>query len=64
MTTRKLCDSISTQGTFTTAELRAVLEGKPDNAKVNIETFRGDPRDPREAGYKKTVITVEWEVEI
>lgn len=56
---RKMGDSISTQGTFTTAEIRAILEGKPDDAKVNIKVLRGDPRDPREAGCRETVITIE-----
>lgn len=57
-------DSVSTQGTYTAAELRSILEGKPDNAKVNIEVRRGDPRDPREAGYRETFINIEWEVEL
>ncbi len=64
MTKMKRTDSVSTQGTYTAAELRSILEGKPDEAKVNIEVRRGDPRDPREAGYRETFINIEWEVEL
>lgn len=64
MTKRKMGDSISTRGTLTVSELRTILEGKPDDAKVNIEVYRGDPRDPREAGYRETFINIEWEVEL
>ena len=64
MAKMKRAESVSTRGTYTAAELRTILEGKPDNAKVNIEVYRGDPRDPREAGYRETFINIEWEVEL
>lgn len=64
MIKRKMGDSISTRGTFTASELRTILEGKPDDAKVEIKVLRGDPRDPREAGYRETFVNIEWEVEL
>lgn len=64
MTKMKRADSVSTRGTFSVAELRTILEGKPDNAKVEVKVTRGDQRDPREAGYRETFINIEWEVEL
>lgn len=57
-------DSVSTRGEFTVSELRAILEGKPDEAQVEIKVLRGDQRDPREAGYRETFINIKWEVEL
>lgn len=57
-------DSVSTRGQFTVSELRAILEDKPDDAKVEIKILRGDQRDPREAGYRETFINIKWEVEL
>lgn len=51
-------DSVSTLEEFTVSELRAILDGKPDEAKVEIKVLLGDQRDPREVGYRETFVNI------
>lgn len=38
-----------------------IPEAHKDSAEVRIETIKGDPSDPREAGYREDRVTVTYD---
>ncbi len=47
-------------GTLKAADMRAFLNAIPADAEIAITERRGDPRDPREAGYREVTIKATW----
>lgn len=41
-------------------DMREFLEGVPDGAELEVTVYRGDIRDPREAGRIEVSIKASW----
>lgn len=51
---------MSTTDKFTASDMREFLGEIPGAAEIEIKIYRGDQRDPREAGHRETTIKATW----
>lgn len=52
--------ALSTTSTMTANELAQFAMELPGDATITFREERGDLKDPREAGYRRTTITATW----
>ncbi|MGP5525070.1 hypothetical protein ACTXM3_17595 [Glutamicibacter arilaitensis] len=52
--------SMTVRKKLTVTEMQEFLTGLPAGAEISFSERRGDPRDPRESGFRETTIKATW----
>ncbi len=58
----KLSREVVTTGSFTASQVRSLLAGVPDDARVNVSKLSGDPREY--GSVTQTTLTCRWEEDL